>query len=204
MRDDRDEVEKLESLCSRAADGDRGAFAELVERTHRTVWRVALRVVRTEADAEDAVQEAYARAWKELAGLRDRKAVLAWICRVARNVATDRLRERARRPAVSLDAAVGEGMDALVDLVASEDPGVDEQIADAETGAAVRAALAGLKEKHRTVLALREIDGMSYEAIGEALGCSVGTVESRLHRARRALARRLRRLAREMGKEMPQ
>ena len=75
-------------------------------------------------------------------------------------------------------------------------------MADAAIGRAVQKVLAQMKEKYRVVIGLRDIDGCSYDEIAEALGCPVGTVESRLHRARKDLARRLKRVAREMGKEM--
>jgi RNA polymerase sigma-70 factor (ECF subfamily) len=200
--DDGRQPEDLETLSGRAAQGDEAAFGRIVEATHRTVYRLAFRKLGAESEAEDVVQETYTRVWVGLGQLRDRAAALGWICGIARNVCGDRLRQRHRRPVDSLDQPVGEGLGALLDQIASEEPGPEERLGSAQVGAAVRAALSSLKEKHRVVLSLREIDGMSYEEIAGALGCSVGTVESRLHRARQALVKKLKALARETGREV--
>ena len=192
----------LGSLCIRAASGDREAFRRLVDQTHRTVYRLAFHILGSEQDAEDVVQETYIRTWKGLPTLRNPKVVASWIYRVARNAAYDRLRKRSRQKADSLDRPAGEDLAPLVELLASDQPGPEDRFGSAEVTAAIRAALLKLKEKHRLILTLREVEGMSYEEIGTALGCSLGTVESRLHRARKALARRLRTLARELGKEI--
>jgi len=182
---------EVAALASEAAGGDRQAFRALVDRTHRTVYRVALRILDDTAGAEDVVQETYIRAWRGLAKVRDPLATYGWICRIARNVATDQLRARSRKKALSLDLAVGEGRSPLVELLANPDGGPESQLGEAEVARAVQEAIASLKEKHRLVLTLRELDGMSYEELSIALGCSMGTVESRLHRARKSLARKL-------------
>lgn len=188
-------------LSSRAAAGDRDAFRQLVERSHRTVFRLAFRILQDPDGAEDVVQETYIRAWQGLADLRDHGAAYGWLCRVARNVAYDRFRAGGRRKLVRLDQPTGEGKTALVEQLADPQAGPERRLGSEQLGEAVRAAMDGLKEKHRLVLAFRELDGMSYEEIALALGCSIGTVESRLHRARKALAGKLKGLALELGKE---
>jgi RNA polymerase sigma-70 factor, ECF subfamily len=181
----------LEILAKAAASGDPEAFRALVDATHATVYRVALRVVGDTDEAADVTQETFVRAWQKLASLREHAAVRGWLCRIARNLATDRTRWRARRKHRSLDEVGDEGLAPLVERLCSDDPGPEEQLASAQLGDALRRVLDGLSEKHRVVLLLREVDGMSYEEIAAALDCPVGTVESRLHRAREALARRL-------------
>lgn len=198
---DLDHVKELESLASRAADGDQTAFRTLVDKTHGTVYRLALRLLGRPAEAEDVVQETYIRTWLGLAKLRDKRAVLAYVCRIARNVATDKLRKLGRRRIESLDAQIGDGIGALVDSIAHDGPAPDELLSSAQVQATVRALVDQLKDKHRVVLLLREVDGMSYEEISTVLGCPVGTVESRLHRARKELAEKLERLARTQQKE---
>ncbi|HKE17621.1 MAG TPA: RNA polymerase sigma factor [Kofleriaceae bacterium] len=184
---------ELAPVAERARAGERDAFRELIERTSPRIYRLALRVLGDPDEADDVVQETYIRAWGSLEELRDPAAVMGWLSRVARNAARDRLRWWKRRPRESFDEAALP----LARLVQQADsaPLADEQLAAAETGAAVARAVAALPDKHRVVLLLREADGMSYDEIAEALGVAVGTVESRLHRARAALARRLKRLA---------
>ena len=200
---DATEHDEIAALAAQASAGDAQAFRRLVDRTHRTVYRLAFRLLGDPDGAEDVVQETYLRTWQGLPTLRDHQATLGWICRVARNVARDRQRARYRRPVQSLDTPQGEDREALRDRLPHPDPDPEGRLGSAELGRAVQLALAGLKEKHRLVLTLREIDGMSYEEIAAALGCRLGTVESRLHRARAALAKRLRVLARELGTPLP-
>lgn len=200
----RNELEKkeFESLSARAAAGDRQAFTELVERSQKTVYRLAFRIVGNADEAADVVQETYVRAWQGLKTVRDHGAAYSWICRVARNVSYERFRGPRRREMLVLDAGIGESRTPLVEQLASDGQGPEQQLGSEELGAMVRKAMGKLKEKHRLVLSLREMDGMSYEEVATALGCSIGTVESRLHRARTALARKLKPLMREIGKEV--
>ena len=189
----------IESLATRAAGGDRDAFESLVEATHGVVYRVALRICGSRADAEDVVQETFIRALQGLATVKDVGATQGWLCAIARNFATDRVRSRGRRPMWSLDAPVEAGATTLLgDALASDDPGAEQALGSAQLGAALEQAIAELKEKHRVVLTLREIDGLTYEEIATALDISIGTVESRLHRAREALAKKVKKLAREL------
>lgn len=189
----------LEGLATRAAAGDRAAFEALVEATHATVYRVALRTVGHAADAEDVVQETFIRAYGSLGSLKDAGAVMGWLCSVARNVATDKARSRGRRVVVSLDSTRDEDAAPLLAALADDAPHAEAQLSSAQAKALLQDALAELKETHRVILTLRELDGLSYEEISVALGLAMGTVESRLHRAREALARQLKRAARELG-----
>src|SRR5262245_41114887 len=91
------DLKPFEPLARRAAQGDRDAFRGLVDETHRTVYRVALRVTNDRADAEEVVQETYIRVWEGIRSLRDPAAALAWICQISRYVARDRVRHQVRR-----------------------------------------------------------------------------------------------------------
>jgi RNA polymerase sigma-70 factor (ECF subfamily) len=182
---------RLRAAADGARAGDPEAFRALVDATHATVFRLAAALVRDRDEAADVTQETYVRAWGRLDELRDGGAALGWLCRIARNVAHDRRRSWWSRIRAPLDALAGE---------AAPPEGLpDAALAAAERAGAVRAALARLPDKHRVVLALREVEGLSYEEIAAALGVPVGTVESRLHRARAALAKRLGRLREEVG-----
>lgn len=196
---DAEQSKALGPLAERAARGEEAAFTELVERTHRRLYQLALRLVSDRSDAEDVVQETYIRSWQALGTLRDPSTVMGWLFRVTRNVAHDRMRQRKRRRVDSLDQITDAQLTPLVERLASADPDPEQTLSDATLARAAEALLAQLPDKHRVVLTLREVDELSYEEIAEALGCAVGTVESRLHRARKALTRKTRRLARELG-----
>jgi RNA polymerase sigma-70 factor (ECF subfamily) len=185
----------LAAVAARARAGERDAFRRLVELATPRLYRLALRVVGDPDEAEDVVQETTIRAWDRIEELREPAAVMGWLSHIARNAARDRLRWWKRRRRERFDEAGA----ALAGLVAQSEraPLPDEALAGAQVRAAVARAVGALPDKHRAVLLLREADGMSYEEIAEALGVAIGTVESRLHRARAALARRLQRLARE-------
>lgn len=189
---------QLETLASRARDGDRDAFAALVEQSHATVYRLVLRMLSDAAESEDVVQETYFRAWRALPRLRQTDAVLGWLCRIARHAALDRVRKRKRRPIPSPDEQLLAG--AMHDLVAADDPGRAAE--SAELRQLLLATIASLDDKYRVVFLLREVDGMSYDEIAQALGCPVGTVESRLHRARHKLAAKLTRAMRIHEREV--
>jgi RNA polymerase sigma-70 factor (ECF subfamily) len=189
---DRDD-EPIAELAERAAGGDRDAFRRLVEITAPTVFRVALRKVGNRDDADDIAQETFVRAWQSLGKLRDHGATLGWLCRIASNVASDLHRARGRRARRSIQEVSVDGS-TLLERLRSDEPDPARRLEDAELARAAMALVAELKEKYRIVLLLREVDGMSYEEIGAALAIPVGTVESRLHRARTALARKLERL----------
>ena len=185
--------DSLEQIARAAADGDRAAFRSLVEATTQTLYRVALRTVGDRTDADDIVQETFIRAWGSLDRLRDPAAVVGWLCRIASNVAADLYRARGRRRSWSLDLAASDGI-ALVERLAAAGPDPEKRTGDAQLARAALALVGELPEKHRLVLLLREVDGMSYSEIAEALGIATGTVESRLHRARAALAKKIDRL----------
>jgi RNA polymerase sigma-70 factor (ECF subfamily) len=193
-----DAAARLRIAAERARDGSASAFRELVESTHERVFRLAAALTGDRDEAADVTQETYLRAWERKDELADPSAVSGWLFRIVRNVAHDRrgswwMRSRIRLP---LDRADPER--------ATSHPG--EPAADADAHAALEAAesagqvqraLRRLPEKHRVVLQLREVEGLAYEEIADALGVPVGTVESRLHRARAGLARRLAQLAKE-------
>lgn len=175
-------------LAARMRDRDAGAFEAWVRAVHPLVYRLCRRLVAHPTDAEDAVQETFLRAWQNASTLRDPVAHRAWVCRIARHVCADRARGAAAReqPILDEDARTA-GLRAL----ASDERPADETLHAAEVRAVVSGALGKLKEKHRVVLVLREIDDLDYEEIADALGIPIGTVESRLHRARAELGRAL-------------
>lgn len=180
------ESEVLAPLAERTRGGDTGAFRQLVEATHERLYRLAIHLMRDADEAEDVVQETYIRAWERRGDLRDPGAVVPWLSRIARNAARDRLRWWKRRP---------EKVRTEVEPAGPGTP-ADQTLIGEERAAEVRRALDVLSEKHRVILLLREVEDMSYEQIAELLELPVGTVESRIHRARAALARKLEKVRR--------
>jgi RNA polymerase sigma-70 factor (ECF subfamily) len=178
-------------LARKAAQGDTAAFRGLIEATQGVVYRVALRVVRDAADAEDVVQETYVKAWQSLARMRDPEAVVGWICAIARHVATDRVRAKRSRPQAFSDADAAR---IAVERLTSDAPGADTLVASRQTREVVQRALDELDEKYRLALVLKDVDGLSAAEVSEALGIPIGTVESRATRAREKLAAKLKRL----------
>jgi len=186
-------------LVALAAAGNGGAFSELVARHQDRVYAVAMHLLRDAAEAEEVVQETFLAALEKLAGFRGDAAFTTWLHRVAANAALMRLRKRRRAPDGLADEPIEELLprfDAQGHLVA-DGPGhdwskrADEQLADRQVRQAVEAAVQNLPEDYRIVFLLRDVEGLSSEAMAELLGISVAAVKSRLHRARLALRAKL-------------
>jgi RNA polymerase sigma-70 factor (ECF subfamily) len=162
-------------LIAQAQGGDRRAFGELVRCHREGVINVVYRMCGDANLAEDAAQEAFIRAWKHLPNYRPRSPFRNWVYRIATNAALDVLRRE--REAVDIDnlpmASPGAGPEAAVEAE--------------ERGARVRQAVLALPEASRTVLVLREYEGLSYKEIADTVGIPIGTVMSRLNYARNRL-----------------
>lgn len=170
-----DEVPDAE-LVARYLAGDPGAFSTLVERHQRRVYNVALRMLGRPEDAADAAQEVFLTCLRKLGGFRGTSAFTTWLHRVTVNTCLDALRRRSREQPV-------------------EEPPERAAADHAEAAAAaadVQRGLLAVAEEFRVVLVLHDLQGLPYEEVAEVLGAPVGTVKSRLHRGRVALARALR------------
>lgn len=172
-------VETELDWIARAQQGDRGAFGELVSRYQESVVNVVYRMCGDPQLAEEAAQEAFLRAWQRLGDFRMEASFRSWICRIAVNLALDRLR---REPlSISLD-----------DLpLASPAAGPELAVERQERARLVQQAVLGLPPACRAALVLREYEGLSYQEIADALGVPIGTVMSRLSYARGQLRQAL-------------
>ena len=171
-----------EELVRLAAGGDEDAFAALVRRYEDKVYGLALRVLDSPEDAADAAQEAFLSAWRGLPAFRGEAGFSTWLYRLTMNAAVDSLRRnRRQRGQLSLDD--GERAPDLAD----GGPGPQERAEHAELREAVAAGLTQLSDDHRQVLVLREVRGLRYEEIAQVLALDLGTVKSRIARARTAL-----------------
>jgi RNA polymerase sigma-70 factor (ECF subfamily) len=183
-------MEQEEEWIAKARLGDQAAFGRLVERYERSVYRTVYRMVRERDEAAEITQEAMVRAWEHLARFRGDSPFAGWLSRIAIYLALNRLREKKKfvRPE---DLA---RHDAVIDQTPSAGPSPLSELLMREAKDALRQALSELPPDFRVPLMLRLYEDYSYEQIAEALDLPIGTVMSRLFRARERLARRVREL----------
>jgi RNA polymerase sigma-70 factor (ECF subfamily) len=170
------------ALVERARAGDLAAFNELVSQHERQVYGICLRMLGQPAAAEDAGQEAFLSAWRNIGRLRGDRFT-PWLLRIAANVCTDELRRRRRRPGVSLEDALEEGGFQPSD----PDPTPEASALSGELRRTLESALALLGPEQRLAVILSDIEGLDYQEIADVMGSSLGTVKSRLSRARAQL-----------------
>ena len=180
------------SLVRRVQRGERGAYDLLVLKYQHKVVKLVMRYLRNPADAEDVAQEAFVKAYRALPQFRGDSAFYTWLYRIAINTAKNALAARERNP-VSYELDL-QGNDDSSDMVSRlKDPETPEGLAlTEEIRDTVNHAIEELPEDLRTAIVLRELEGMSYEEIAASMDCPVGTVRSRIFRAREAIDRRLR------------
>jgi RNA polymerase sigma-70 factor (ECF subfamily) len=183
-----------EVLVARAQQRDFSAFEALVERYQDKVYRLAFRFVRNETEAKEIVQETLLSVWRKLDGFKGESQFSSWLYRVTSNAALMRLRTQRRHPEVSTEELEPGFLDTRA--IGTADLGSvgenwarrpDEELLSEELRRQLQTAIDGLPEIYRTVFLVRDVDGFSTEETAEALGISVPTVKTRLHRARIAL-----------------
>jgi RNA polymerase sigma-70 factor (ECF subfamily) len=184
------EVDQL--LVERVQRGDKRAFELLVVKYQRKINRLVARLVREGGDVEDVTQEAFIKAYRALPQFRGESAFYTWLYRIAINTAKNYLASQGRRAPTSTandvdDAETFEDADQLRDINTPE-----SLLMSKEVGETVSRAMDALPEELRFAIQLREIEGMSYEEIALAMDCPIGTVRSRIFRAREAIAVELR------------
>ncbi len=181
-----------QQLVERAQRGDKHAFELLVIKYQRKLTRLLSRFIRDASEVEDVTQEAFIKAYRALPSFRGDSAFYTWLYRIGINTAKNYLvAMRRRAPTVTgVDSEEAEGIEEgeqLRDLNTPENQLMTRQIAET-----VDQSLQELPEELRTAITLREIDGLSYEEIAQVMNCPIGTVRSRIFRAREAIAARLR------------
>ena len=186
----REPIDPEAAAVARFHAGDETAFEELVSRREAEVYRLALRMLGNPDDAMEATQDAFLRAYRALPRFRGEAAFRTWLFGIAINVCRSQLASREsrnRRRNVPLDATDHEDGEVALSLPAAPGPDPERAAHGAELGVALARALAGLSSEHREILLLREMQGLEYEELASVLSCAVGTVKSRLARARGAL-----------------
>ena len=184
------EVDQI--LVQRAQAGDQSAFDQLVSKYQRKLGRLLSRFIRDSAEVEDVTQEAFIKAYRALPSFRGDSAFYTWLYRIGINTAKNYLVAQGRRAPTSTqfdseEAETFESADQLRDINTPESLLMSKQI-----GETVNAAIDALPEELRRAIVLREIDGLSYEEIAEMMDGPIGTVRSRIFRAREAVALKLR------------
>ena len=192
-RAERQREAELDSvLVERAKTGDREAFRKLVERHQRRAFAIAIGLVRDENDAREIVQEAFLRVYRSLDKFKGGSSFFTWLYRIVTNLAIDLMRKPARREAELYDnPSIADDADAFpfVSKIAGADP--IDVVRRREIAERINDALAALPPYHRSVILMREIEGMSYQEMAEAMQVSKGTIMSRLFHARQKLQRAL-------------
>ena len=185
------EAEQDRELIEQARRGDRTAFRQLVQRHQRRAFAIALGLVRDENDAREVVQEAFLRVYRNLDSFQGGSSFFTWLYRIVSNLSIDLMRKPSRRLA-ELDETrqlENEADVPLLSRIEGADPA--DVVRRGELSRRIDAALAALPPYHRGVILMREVQGMSYEEISQAMGVSKGTIMSRLFHARRKLQRAL-------------
>ncbi|HMW63971.1 MAG TPA: RNA polymerase sigma factor RpoE, partial [Accumulibacter sp.] len=180
------------ALVERAQAGDGQAFEVLFAKYQRKVARLLSRYIRDQSEVEDVSQEAFIKAYRALPSFRGESAFYTWLYRISINTAKNYLVAQGRRAPTSteVDADDAESFDDAGQLRDINTP--ESLLQSRQIGETIDAAMAGLPEDLRSAIMLREIEGLSYEEIAEAMNCPIGTVRSRIFRAREVVAEKLR------------
>ena len=179
-------------LVARVQQGDKKAFDLLVLKYQRKVLRLLARMVRDPHEVEDVAQETFIKVYRALPQFRGESAFYTWLYRIAINSARNWQAARGRRPSTpnTRETEDGETFNETDNLTDNSTP--ESMVASREIAETVNAAIQALPEELRTAIVMREMEGMSYEDIAQSMDCPIGTVRSRIFRAREAIATRLR------------
>jgi RNA polymerase sigma-70 factor, ECF subfamily len=179
-------------LVERAQAGDKKAFGLLVDKYHRKLGRLLSRMIRDQTEVEDVVQESFIKAYRALHNFRGDSAFYTWLYRIGINTAKNYLVSLGRKPQVLNDVEVedAENFEGGTDMRTMETP--ETAMATKQIAQTVNDTVEMLPDDLRTAITLREIEGLSYEEIAEIMQCPIGTVRSRIFRARETIAEKLR------------
>jgi RNA polymerase sigma-70 factor (ECF subfamily) len=179
-------------LVERVRQGDQRAFGILVEKYQRKLIRLLSRMVRDQHEIEDIAQEAFIKAYRALPQFRGEAAFYTWLYRIAVNTAKNYLSSRGRAMQTVSDQAMNDDDEPDERLVAQDIGNPETELLSKQVAIAINQAVDALPEELRQAITLREIEGLSYEEIAETMACPIGTVRSRIFRAREAISAKLR------------
>ena len=179
-----------DELVRRVQAGNSEAFEELVRRYERRVYNITYRLLGNEQDASEALQDAFLRAYRFIAKFEFKSSFFTWLYRIATNVSLSKLRKRPRVETISIDGPVNAAGDLPLEIP-DEKYTPEKLMRQRELRAAMKAAVDGLPEDYRSVVVLRDLEGLTNEEAGKVLNLSVAAVKSRLHRGRLVLRTKL-------------
>ncbi|MES2708849.1 MAG: sigma-70 family RNA polymerase sigma factor [Verrucomicrobiota bacterium] len=179
-------------LVARCQAGQSQAFETLVVRYRGRVYAMIVNMTGNDADAWDLSQEVFLKAWRALPKFEARSQFFTWLYRITHNVTYDWLRKRKIGNGMEFDDAMGQTPAAGAVTVPHHEPEPDTRLRNKEIGGRIAEALKELSPEHRSVMLLKEVEGLSYQEIAETVGCTLGTVMSRLFYARKRLQTLLR------------
>lgn len=174
-------------LLERSKAGDVAAFETLIEAYQKKIFNLAFRMIGNYDDAGDLAQEALIRVYKSIAGFKEQSSFSTWVYRITTNVCLDEIRKRKNKKVLSLDEEIQVEDGEMQRQIESDDPLPDEVFEREELRQIINKAIETLPEEQRTVIMLRDLQGLSYDEIADILDCPGGTVKSRINRARQAL-----------------
>lgn len=194
-------MENVKLLVKRSQKGDAQAFEQLVQVYQDRIYALSYQLTGNHADAEDLAQSVFIRAYRALPKFRHEADLGTWLHRITVNLSINE--KRKKKPELSLDNPIQTQDGEMPRLLASDAESPEEAYENKELRDMVHAALWELSAEHRAVLVLREMQGYAYSEIAEALDCSLGTVKSRISRARKTLKEEMIRLAKQQGGSLP-
>ena len=175
------------NLIRRAKQGDMLAFEELILKHEKIVYNVALRMMNHSEDARDISQEVFLKAYRSLSNFDERSAFSTWLYRITHNTCIDEMRKRKGKQTYSLEEELESEDGSMQRQIADEGDTPEESLLREEKKGEILKALDTLSEEHKAAIILRDVKGLSYEEIAEILELSLGTVKSRISRARNQL-----------------
>ena len=175
---------KERDLIRKAKQGDMLAFEELILKHEKIVYNVALRMMNHSEDARDISQEVFLKAYRNLANFDERSAFSTWLYRITHNTCIDEMRKRKGKQSYSLEEELENEDGSMQRQIADEGDTPEESLLREEQKSEILQALDTLSEEHKAAIILRDVKGLSYEEISEILELSLGTVKSRISRAR--------------------
>jgi len=177
-------AQPLDIRVIRAQKGDTAAFEDLVREHQTRLYHTCLRMMANPDDARDMAQEILVKVWRNLPAFKGESSLSTWLYRIAMNTCLDELRRRKKAKQTSMEALAESGWEPT-------DPEAERLLDRSLNRELLHCALDELPEDFRAVVVLRDVDGLAYEEIAEVLACPIGTVRSRLNRARKMLAKTL-------------